>query len=330
MCKSCGKLGKRRSARAEAGSMATDAGPFTGTTRPTMEGDENVFSDDENERKFIQDISWIKRDHWIHSEMRWNAIHGVEWERKHLLGQGAFGEVYVGVRADRKLFAVKSIFIKYPFDETTRYQMKKHLNEIKMLRYLRSKYIVRFLGCGRSNGNNGCGPHLKDVAGLDLFMEFAPRGSLMDVFKACERVPFSEDPYVRQYTYDLLKALQYLQKKRVVHGDIKCGNILLTDDCVKLTDFGGSKQLNETNTRKYLVGTKNYLSPEAKRKEKAQSYPSDIFSLGCTVISMATGRPPERVAAKVKSYLLLLFTLLLPVYPLSHVSSKFMEVWLFN
>jgi serine/threonine protein kinase len=235
--------------------------------------------------------------------MKWNAIHGVEWQRKQMLGQGSFGKVYVGVRNDGKLFAVKSIFIEFPFNETTRYNMKAQINEIKMLRYLRSKYIVRFLGCGRSHGNNVIGPYRKDVEGLDVFMEFAPRGSLRTVYKDSKHTPFPEDPYIRQYTYDLLKALQYLQKKRVVHGDIKCENILLGDDCVKLTDFGGAKQLNATNYRKYLTGTLNYLAPEAIRKEKDQSYPSDIFSLGCTIIFMATGEQPERVAAQVKSYI---------------------------
>ncbi|CAM6085098.1 unnamed protein product [Calypogeia fissa] len=262
------------------------------TANRYSEQPENIFSDDEDEKTFIAEVCRVKERAWVLSHMKWNAIHGIPWKRCDVLGRGTFGSVYLGMRKDNKLFAVKSINIEYPTTARTTYNIKCQISEIQMMKFMRSKYIVRALGCGRSKGVNGMG----GGETLDVFLEYVIRGSLKHVAKA-RKTTFEETPYVKQYTYDILKALQYMQKLRIVHGDIKMSNLLLSDNCVKLADWGGAKQLTNDNLGHILSGTFGFRSPEVVHKEQ-QSYPADIFSLGCTVIEMIIGRAPYDVLKK--------------------------------
>mmetsp|Transcript_34067 Transcript_34067/g.62784 ORF Transcript_34067/g.62784 Transcript_34067/m.62784 type:complete len:610 (-) Transcript_34067:191-2020(-) len=92
----------------------------------------------------------------------------------------------------------------------------------------------------------------------------------------------------------IVLGLEYLHKKEICHRDIKCGNVLLTNDGhVKLADFGVSAELTNTiNKRKTVVGSPFWIAPEVI-KEAHYDGRADVWSLGITAIEMAEGAPPH-------------------------------------
>jgi serine/threonine-protein kinase len=94
----------------------------------------------------------------------------------------------------------------------------------------------------------------------------------------------------------ILQALEYSHKEGIVHRDIKPGNIMITDSGdIKVMDFGIARATDDigatmTNTWN-VVGTAQYLSPEQATGEVADGR-SDLYSLGCLMYELLTGRPP--------------------------------------
>jgi serine/threonine-protein kinase len=94
----------------------------------------------------------------------------------------------------------------------------------------------------------------------------------------------------------ILQALEYSHKEGIVHRDIKPGNIMITDSGdIKVMDFGIARATDDigatmTNTWN-VVGTAQYLSPEQATGEMADGR-SDLYSLGCLMYELLTGRPP--------------------------------------
>lgn len=103
---------------------------------------------------------------------------------------------------------------------------------------------------------------------------------------------------VRRYTMQLLLAVEELHKNGVVHRDIKCANIFLTNEgnCLKLGDFGSAVKIKFNSTMpgelKGYVGTQAYMAPEVFTKTNTEGHgrAADIWSVGCCVIEMASGK----------------------------------------
>ncbi|XP_017977620.1 PREDICTED: mitogen-activated protein kinase kinase kinase ANP1 isoform X3 [Theobroma cacao] len=100
---------------------------------------------------------------------------------------------------------------------------------------------------------------------------------------------------IRTYTTQLLLGLEYLHNNGIMHRDIKGANILVDNKgSIKLADFGASKQVVELATvsgAKSMKGTPYWMAPEVIL-QTGHSFSADIWSVGCTVIEMATGKPP--------------------------------------
>ena len=98
---------------------------------------------------------------------------------------------------------------------------------------------------------------------------------------------------VAGYVVKILEGLHYLHECDVVHCDLKAANILTTKNGnVKLSDFGVSLNLRAMEREmKDVAGTPNWMAPEVIEL-KGASTKADIWSLGCTVIELLTGRPP--------------------------------------
>lgn len=130
---------------------------------------------------------------------------------------------------------------------------------------------------------------------LLIFMELCAEGTLESL---CELSGGLHEGLVRRYTTQLLSAVEELHKNGVVHRDIKCANIFLTNEgnCLKLGDFGSAVKIkfHQTMPGELIgyVGTQAYMAPEVFTKTNTDGHgrAADLWSVGCCVIEMASGK----------------------------------------
>jgi len=126
-----------------------------------------------------------------------------------------------------------------------------------------------------------------------IVMELVSGHTLRDILQSNNSMPESK---ALDIACQILEALDYSHSKGIVHRDIKPGNIMMTDSGqVKVMDFGIARAMDDygatmTNTLN-VVGTAQYLSPEQATGEPADQR-SDIYSVGCLLYELLTGRPP--------------------------------------
>jgi len=126
-----------------------------------------------------------------------------------------------------------------------------------------------------------------------------PEGCLIDFVKQFASSGTLDEHLLRTFTRSIVEGIDYLHSKGIVHCDIKGKNILVGNGAVKLTDFGSSKRVGDAMATEYdsvncgakVNGTPLWMAPEVVRQVE-QGPASDIWSLGCTVLEMATGRAP--------------------------------------
>ncbi|KAF0905712.1 hypothetical protein E2562_008790 [Oryza meyeriana var. granulata] len=197
------------------------------------------------------------------------------WTRLRGIGRGASGAV-VSLAADDasgELFVVKSAG-----EGAARQQLRR---EWSVMSGLSSQHVLKCLGFVRSDAG---GEH-------QLFLEFAPGGSLADVVaRNGGRV---DEGAVRAYAADVLRGIDYLHGKLVVHGDVKGSNVVVgADGRAKLADFGCARVVIPGGSKQpVLGGTPAFMAPEVARGEE-QGPAADVWALGCTVVEIATGRAP--------------------------------------
>ncbi|KAL6840499.1 hypothetical protein ACP4OV_030309 [Aristida adscensionis] len=200
------------------------------------------------------------------------AAVGGRWTRVRTLGRGASGAV-VSLAADADsgaLFAVKSASAAAAAAEQLR-------REGAILSALRSPHVLPCLGF-RAGG-----------AECQLFLEFAPGGSLADVAARAGGRGGLEEREVRELAADVARGLAYLHGRSLVHGDVKARNVVVgADGRAKLADFGCARAVGDARP---IGGTPAFMAPEVARGEE-QGPAADVWALGCTVLEMATGRAP--------------------------------------
>ncbi|KAI9364883.1 hypothetical protein DFJ73DRAFT_637988, partial [Zopfochytrium polystomum] len=189
------------------------------------------------------------------------------------LGKGAFGVVYKAVIPETRVcVAVKEI-------KTSRVgasDLHSIMVEIDLLKRLNHPNIVAYRGFTATPDS------------YQIIMEFCENGSLYDALKKTGKL--SED-LSRSSIAQVLEGLRYLHEQGVIHRDIKAANILTTKSgIVKLADFGVASKLADASS-KNVAGSPYWMAPEIIELNGA-SWPSDIWSLGCTVIELMDGAPP--------------------------------------
>eukprot|EP01083_Nonionella_stella_P287945 980159_1 len=203
-----------------------------------------------------------------------------DWSRGELIGRGGFGNVFLAIdRNSGALFATKQVPLLRDINGKRTFQDKVDAlrKEIKTLSQLSHVNIVQYLGTSRSNRN------------LYVHLEFVEGGSLAQLIHEFGALSLS---LIQHYAQQILKGLQFLHQKGLVHRDIKPNNILVSKDgCCKLADFGCVKHLEELGERSSYTGTAIYMSPESHRQRDV-CYKSDIWSFGCTIIECANGIGP--------------------------------------
>jgi serine/threonine-protein kinase len=94
----------------------------------------------------------------------------------------------------------------------------------------------------------------------------------------------------------VLRALEYSHQAGIVHRDIKPGNVMVTrNGDIKVMDFGIARAMSDAQSTMtqtaQVIGTAQYLSPEQARGERVDAR-SDLYSTGCLMYELLTGRPP--------------------------------------
>lgn len=132
----------------------------------------------------------------------------------------------------------------------------------------------------------------EDKVAVYMLLELCDSGSLNDLIKRRKTLDEIE---VRYYAQQLLDAVEYLHQHKVIHRDIKLGNILLTKDMrLKVGDFGLSAKLSTFEERRRTAcGTPNYMAPELLiNNADGHSFEVDIWAIGVVIYTLVFGRPP--------------------------------------
>ncbi|KAM7172405.1 mitogen-activated protein kinase kinase kinase 4 isoform 7-T7 [Macrochelys suwanniensis] len=203
-----------------------------------------------------------------------------KWQRGNKIGEGQYGKVYTCISVDTgELMAMKEIRFQ-PNDHKT---IKETADELKIFEGIKHPNLVRYFGVEL---------HREEMY---IFMEYCDEGTLEEV----SRLGLQEH-VIRLYTKQITIAINVLHEHGIVHRDIKGANIFLTSSgLIKLGDFGCSVKLkNNTQTMpgevNSTLGTAAYMAPEVITRAKGEGHgrAADIWSLGCVVIEMVTGKRP--------------------------------------
>ncbi len=124
-------------------------------------------------------------------------------------------------------------------------------------------------------------------------MEYVAGRTLRDILREGRKILPER---ALEITSGVLSALDYSHRAGIIHRDIKPGNVMLTPSGdVKVMDFGIARAMsdaaNSMTQTAAVVGTAQYLSPEQARGETVDSR-SDVYSAGCLLYELLTGRPP--------------------------------------
>ncbi|KAF7710353.1 STE20-like serine/threonine-protein kinase isoform X1 [Silurus meridionalis] len=202
------------------------------------------------------------------------------WEIVGELGDGAFGKVYKAQNKETGVLAAAKVI-----DTKTEEELEDYMVEIDILASCDHQYIVKLLDAFYFESK------------LWILIEFCAGGAVDAVMLELER-PLTE-PQIRVVCKQTLDALTYLHENKIIHRDLKAGNVLFSGDGdVKLADFGVSAKNTRTLQRRdSFIGTPYWMAPEVvmceTSKDRPYDYKADIWSLGITLIELAQIEPPN-------------------------------------
>ncbi|KAJ1306725.1 hypothetical protein OPQ81_007714 [Rhizoctonia solani] len=190
------------------------------------------------------------------------------------IGKGQFGSVYRALNLTTgQMVAVKQLAL----NGLSADEVKNLKKEVDLLKSLSHPSIVKYEGMAQDEDH------------LSIVLEYVENGSLGQTLKAFGKL---NEKLVASYVIRILEGLHYLHQCSVVHCDLKAANILTTKNGnVKLSDFGVSLNLHAMEKVNEVAGTPNWMAPEVIEL-KGASTKSDIWSLGCVIVELLTGRPP--------------------------------------
>uniref|UniRef100_A0A8C9W6F2 Mitogen-activated protein kinase kinase kinase n=1 Tax=Scleropages formosus TaxID=113540 RepID=A0A8C9W6F2_SCLFO len=193
-------------------------------------------------------------------EVPFEEISDLQW-----VGSGAQGAVFLGKFHGEEVAVKKVRDIK----ET----------DIKHLRKLKHPNIITFKGV------------CTQAPCYCIIMEYCAQGQLYEVLRAGRKITPS---LLVDWSMGIAGGMNYLHLHKIIHRDLKSPNMLITsDDVVKISDFGTSKELSDNSTKMSFAGTVAWMAPEVIRNEPV-SEKVDVWSFGVVLWELLTGEIPYK------------------------------------
>jgi eukaryotic-like serine/threonine-protein kinase len=214
---------------------------------------------------------------------------GGRYELGELLGRGGMAEVRKGVDTRLgRIVAIKRLRTDLASDATFQARFRREAQSSASLNH---PSIVAVYDTGEEATPDGSLGH--SVAQPYIVMEYVAGRTLRDILREGRKILPER---ALEITSGVLSALDYSHRAGIIHRDIKPGNVMLTPSGdVKVMDFGIARAISDASSAMTqtaaVVGTAQYLSPEQARGETVDSR-SDVYSAGCLLYELLTGRPP--------------------------------------
>ena len=194
-----------------------------------------------------------------------------------LLGKGGFAKCYEFINQETEHSSAAKVIPKKSLVKSRAKQ--KLISEIKIHKSLHHPNIVAFEH------------YFEDSENVYLLIEICHNQTLNELLKRRKKLTELE---VQCYAVQIIKALRYLHTHRVIHRDLKLGNLFISEKMeIKVGDFGLATKLEFDGERKRTVcGTPNYIAPEILEGKTGHSYEVDIWSLGVIMYTLIIGKPP--------------------------------------
>ncbi|MBF4768532.1 Stk1 family PASTA domain-containing Ser/Thr kinase [Nocardioides agariphilus] len=211
---------------------------------------------------------------------------GGRYELGELLGRGGMAEVRKGTDTRLgRVVAVKRLRTDLASDATFQARFRREAQSSASLNH---PAIVAVYDTGEELASDGSG-----ISQPYIVMEYVAGRTLRDILREGRKILPER---ALEITSGVLSALDYSHRAGIIHRDIKPGNVMLTPSGdVKVMDFGIARAISDASSSMTqtaaVVGTAQYLSPEQARGETVDSR-SDVYSAGCLLYELLTGRPP--------------------------------------
>jgi serine/threonine protein kinase len=202
------------------------------------------------------------------------------------LGQGGFGQVYLGRAENGNLVAVKVIRSEYAQTKEFRDRLAQEISASLRV----SKEFTAPVVAADTSANPPW-----------LATSYIPAPSLEALIQRCGRLPVDSVRWLGSQCADALAAIH---KAGLVHRDLKPANVLVEAGRVRIIDFGivrVAEAMGLTGTHG-PIGTPLYMAPEQITDLAGISEASDIYALGATLFFAATGRPPHDGASAMQIF----------------------------
>lgn len=193
------------------------------------------------------------------------------------MGKGGFARCYEltdissGIKFAGKIISKKNL-IKPKAQQ-------KLITEIKIHKKLEHRHVVQFHR------------YFEDAQYVYIVLERCTNQTLMELIKRRKRL---SEPEARYYMNQILDGVNYMHKRKVIHRDLKLGNLFLSGNMhIKIGDLGLATELEHAEERKRTIcGTPNYIAPEVLDSKLGHSFEVDVWSLGVILYTMIFGKPP--------------------------------------
>lgn len=200
------------------------------------------------------------------------------YQKGRFLGKGGFAKCYEVRDCDTGKILAAKIIEKASLTKTRAKQ--KLMSEIKIHKAMNHPSVVRFEG------------YFEDSQRAYILLELCHSQTLKELLKKRKRLHELE---ARHFMHHLVLGTKYVHSLKVIHRDLKLGNLFLTKNLeIKIGDFGLAAKLDFIGEkRRTICGTPNYIAPEVlNSKVCGHSFEADVWSIGVVLYAMLLGRPP--------------------------------------